>query len=413
MRGRHGHDYRRTALFCIPGEDEVLDPENIGDSRRRPEKVGPGTHVTRLFAGIFGQTVNTMFSLDAYDYELPPELIAQQPAEQRDRSNLLILNRQSGSRAHSVFADLYQLLTPDDVLVVNNTAVVPGRLFGRKESGGKVEVLIADFAGGFMTDPETGGFVCECLVKAAKRPRPGTRFRFSRDLTAEVLASCNGTHTIRFDSETDFEDTIDRIGEVPLPPYIKRDQNKAVRPDDRLAYQTVYASQRGAVAAPTAGLHFTDDLLNKIRSTGVRVVPITLHVGYGTFSPVRVSDIRAHTMHPERFYLSGESADQINAARASKKRVIAVGTTCVRTLEYALNDTGQIASGGGQCDLFIYPGYRFRAVDAMITNFHLPKSTLLMLVSAFAGRENILNAYREAIRRKYRFYSYGDAMFIC
>jgi S-adenosylmethionine:tRNA ribosyltransferase-isomerase len=354
-----------------------------------------------------------MFSLDAYDYELPSELIAQQPVEQRDQSNLLILNRQNGSRVHSIFADLYRLLTPDDVLVVNDTQVVPGRLYGRKDSGGKVEVLIADFAGGSVTDPATGSFTCECLVKAAKRPRPGTRLHFSRDLSAEVLASRNGTHTIRFHSETDFENTIDRIGEVPLPPYIKRDQKKASLTDDRLAYQTVYASQRGAVAAPTAGLHFTEQLLEKIKFKGIRVVPITLHVGYGTFSPVRVSDIRSHKMHPERFHISGESADRINTARALKKRVIAVGTTCVRTLEYALHDNGQISPGSGRCDLFIYPGYRYKVVDAMITNFHLPKSTLLMLVSAFAGRENILKAYREAIRRKYRFYSYGDAMFIC
>lgn len=354
-----------------------------------------------------------MFSLNAYDYELPPELIAQQPVEQRDRSNLMILNRQNGSCAHSVFADLCRLLTPDDVLVVNNTAVVPGRLFGRKESGGKVEVLIADFAGGFISDSETCGFVCECLVKAAKRPRPGTRLLFGRDLAAEVLASHNGTHTIRFHSETDFEDTIDRIGEVPLPPYIKRDRNKASRPDDRLAYQTVYASQRGAVAAPTAGFHFTEHLLDEIKSKGVRVVPITLHIGYGTFSPVRVTDIRHHQMHPERFHISEESADQINTARALKKRVIAVGTTCVRTLEYAFHDDGRIRPGNDRCDLFIYPGFRFKIVDAMITNFHLPKSTLLILVSAFAGRENILKAYQEAINKRYRFYSYGDAMFIC
>jgi len=353
-----------------------------------------------------------MFSLEAYKYDLPPELIAQHPMVKRDRSKLLILNRETGSRAHSVFIELYQFLAPDDVLVINNTAVVPGRLFGKKDSGGKVEVLLADFAGGSQTDPETGGFVCECLVKAARRPRPGTRLYFSEGVTAEVLASRNGTHTLKFDCEAGFEDMIDRIGEVPLPPYIKRGPNETVRPDDRSAYQTVYASQRGAVAAPTAGLHFTEHLLDKIKSKGVRVVPITLHVGYGTFSPVRVSDIRTHKMHPERFHISREAAERINSARALKKRVVAVGTTCVRTLEYALNDKGQLSAGSGRCDSFIYPGYRFKVVDAMITNFHLPQSTLLMLVSAFAGRENILEAYREAIRCKYRFYSYGDAMLI-
>jgi len=227
-----------------------------------------------------------------------------------------------------------------------------------------------------------------------------------------VLSSHNGTHTLKFRCDADFNDILDRIGEVPLPPYIKRDDHEALGHDDRSAYQTVYASQQGAVAAPTAGLHFTEHLLNKLKSKGICVVPITLHVGYGTFSPVRVSDIRSHKMHPERFYISKRTAQQINAARGSKKRVVAVGTTCVRTLEYAFNANGQLSSGSGLCDLFIYPGYRFKVVDAMITNFHLPQSTLLMLVSAFAGRENILKAYEEAIRCKYRFYSYGDAMLI-
>ena len=227
-----------------------------------------------------------------------------------------------------------------------------------------------------------------------------------------MLASHNGTHTLKFECDADFNDMLDRIGEVPLPPYIKRDGNEAVAHDDRSAYQTVYASQQGAVAAPTAGLHFTGNLLNRLKSRGICVVPITLHVGYGTFSPVRVSDIRSHKMHSERFYISKRAAEQINAARASKKRVVAVGTTSVRTLEYAFNDNGQLSSGTGRCDLFIYPGYQFKVVDAMITNFHLPQSTLLMLVSAFAGRENILQAYEEAIKKRYRFYSYGDAMFI-
>jgi S-adenosylmethionine:tRNA ribosyltransferase-isomerase len=353
-----------------------------------------------------------MFALDAYNYELPAELIAQQPMAKRDRSKLLILNRKDGNRAHSVFADLDQFLTSQDVLVINNTAVVPGRLFGKKDSGGKVEVLLADYAGGYEPDPGRGGFVCECLIKASRRPKPGTRLDFNAGLTAEVLASHNGTHTLKFQCDAEFNDMLDRIGEVPLPPYIKRDGNEAFGSDDRSAYQTVYASQQGAVAAPTAGLHFSEHLLNKLTSKGICVVPITLHVGYGTFSPVRVSDIRLHKMHPERFHISRRAAEQINAARASKKRVVAVGTTCVRTLEYAFNDNGQLSSGWGSCDLFIYPGYHFKVVDAMITNFHLPQSTLLMLVSAFAGRENILKAYDEAIKKRYRFYSYGDAMYI-
>lgn len=353
-----------------------------------------------------------MFALDDYNYELPAELIAQQPMTERDRSKLLMLDRQTGTCEHSVFSDLDQFLKPQDVLVINNTAVVPGRLFGHKESGGKVEVMLADYAGGFKPDPATGGFVCECLIKASRRPKPGTRLDFNAGLTAKVLAGHNGTHTLKFQCDAEFMDMLNRIGEVPLPPYIKRGDNQAVGHDDRSAYQTVYASQLGAVAAPTAGLHFTEHLLNKLKYKGICIVPITLHVGYGTFSPVRVSDIRSHKMHPERFHISEPAAEQINAARASKKRVVAVGTTCVRTLEYASSDNGQLSSGSGRCNLFIYPGYRFKVVDAMITNFHLPQSTLLMLVSAFAGRATIFKAYQEAIQKQYRFYSYGDAMFI-
>jgi S-adenosylmethionine:tRNA ribosyltransferase-isomerase len=354
-----------------------------------------------------------MFSLSKYDYELPPELIAQQPAAHRDRSHLLILDRQTGRCKHSVFCDLANLFSQDDVLVINNTAVVPGRLRGRKDSGGKVEVLISDFTGGNKLYSETDKYVFECLLKSAKPLKPGTRLYFDQGLEAEVMESRNGTHTVKFHSSGDFEDLIYKIGEVPLPPYIKRGPNNTAACDDRAAYQTVYATHKGAIAAPTAGLHFTQRLLDKLRSKGVKVVPITLHIGYGTFAPLRASDIRFHKMHSECFSISQASADTINTARAMRKRVVAVGTTCVRALEYAVNDKQELVSGSGSCDLFIYPGYRFKIVDAVITNFHLPQSTLLILVSAIAGRENILNAYQEAIRRKYRFYSYGDAMFIC
>lgn len=353
-----------------------------------------------------------MFSLSDYNYELPSDLIAQQPAIERDRSRLLIMNRQSGKCSHSVFRDLADWLSPDDVLVVNNTAVIPGRLHGRKDSGGKIEVLISDYAGGCRTDYEAGSFVCQCLVKASKPPKTGTWFHFDQGLKAQVIGSCNGTYTVEFQHHGDFDDLICRIGEVPLPPYLKRSRNRTISDIDRTAYQTVYASEKGAIAAPTAGLHFTDGLLEKLKSKAVSIVPITLHIGYGTFSPVRESDIRNHKMHSERFVISRASAERINNARDAAKRIVAVGTTCVRTIEYAANDSGKIVSGSGGCDLFIYPGYRFKVVNAMITNFHLPQSTLLMLVSAFAGRENILNAYQEAIRRHYRFYSYGDAMFI-
>jgi S-adenosylmethionine:tRNA ribosyltransferase-isomerase len=303
-------------------------------------------------------------------------------------------------------------LGSNDVLVLNDTEVIPARLHGRRDTGGKIEILISDYIGGCDIDAEPGQFICECLVKSAKSPKPGTWFYFDQGLKAEVMESRNGTHLIKFYAGADFEDLLYRIGEVPLPPYIKRSAEKNAECHDRASYQTVYAADRGAVAAPTAGLHFTAELLKKIESKGIEIVPITLYIGYGTFSPVRVSDIRKHKMHSERYSIPQASADRINTARAAGKRIVAVGTTCVRTLEYASNKNGELLHGDGCCDLFICPGHRFKVVDAMITNFHLPKSTLLMLVSAFAGRESILDAYREAIRRRYRFYSYGDGMFI-
>jgi S-adenosylmethionine:tRNA ribosyltransferase-isomerase len=250
------------------------------------------------------------------------------------------------------------------------------------------------------------------MVKASKRPAPGMRLYFAEDLTAEILSSGNGTHTLKFSTGDDFEKVLERIGKVPLPPYIKRNSGDLNSCDDRSSYQTVYASHKGAVAAPTAGLHFTKQLLDKLSANGNQIAPLTLHVGFGTFLPVRSDDIRNHSIHSEQFAISDESAEIINSARTNGKRVIAVGTTCVRTLEYASDGNGGVAAGSGCCDLFIYPGYKFKTVDGMITNFHLPQSTLLMLVAAFAGRQNVLNAYQQAINRKYRFYSYGDAMLI-
>jgi S-adenosylmethionine:tRNA ribosyltransferase-isomerase len=353
-----------------------------------------------------------MFSLNDYNYKLPVDLIAQKPAEQRDRSNLLHLDRQTGALSHHSFNEIGAFLKPGDVLVVNDTAVIPGRLEGKKSTGGKVEVLISDYAEGCKSSQKNGNFVCNCLVKASKRPGPGTWLYFADGLKAEVLDTRNGAHTLKFYFHGDFETLLDRIGQVPLPPYIKRDHSGVPPWDDKASYQTVYAGPRGAIAAPTAGLHFTEELLNKLRADGVSIVTLTLHVGYGTFLPVRVADIREHQMHSEQFTICAKSAETINNARNCGKRVVAVGTTCVRTLEYAVNSDGYVAAGSGSCDLFIFPGYRFKTVNAMITNFHLPQSTLLMLVSAFTGRNNVLNAYREAISRKYRFYSYGDAMFI-
>jgi S-adenosylmethionine:tRNA ribosyltransferase-isomerase len=364
----------------------------------------------RVFAFI-NKTIK-MYALSDYNYELPAELIAQKPVDRRDQSNLLLVDRLTGELAHHRFHVLDRFLRPGDILVVNNTAVIPGRLLGRKDSGGKVEVLICNFGGNGNSQARNAQRVYECLVKAAKPLKPGRKLYFDEALGAEVIDRRNGTYTIRFDSKGDFETLLDRIGQVPLPPYIRRSPKLEPPCDDRSAYQTVYASEKGAVAAPTAGLHFTPELFEKLKAAGIEAVSLTLHVGYGTFLPVRSEDIRFHHMHAEAYSIPVHVAEKINSAREAGGRIVAVGTTCVRSLEYASDSTGYVRAGNGCCDLFVYPGYRFKAVDAMITNFHLPKSTLLMLVSAFAGRQNVLHAYQEAIKRKYRFYSYGDAMLI-
>ena len=353
-----------------------------------------------------------MYLLTDYHYELPPDRIAQKPVNRRDTSRLLRMDRETGELAHQTFSDLPGYLSAPDVLVINNTQVIPGRLHGRKETGGKAELLILNYGSDTSRTGDDGSVICECLVKASKRPRPGTRFFFDHDLEAEVLESGEMMHTVRFSCPGDFDALLHKIGKMPLPPYIKRNGNGGAPCDDQETYQTVYAARKGAIAAPTAGLHFTEALLDQIRARGVKIVTVTLHVGYGTFVPVRVSDIREHQMHSEWYSVSQETADVINQAKAEGGRVIAVGTTSVRTLEYVAGKYGQLKEDAGNCDLFIYPGYDFRMVDAMITNFHLPESTLLMLVSAFAGREKMLNAYRTAVEEKYRFYSYGDAMFI-
>jgi S-adenosylmethionine:tRNA ribosyltransferase-isomerase len=343
-----------------------------------------------------------MFRLDDYNYDLPEALIAQQPVAQRDRSRLLHLARVTGDVRHGRFDDIAGLLDSGDVLVLNNTRVIPGRLLGRKETGGQVEALILDFAQGAAQG------VFTCLVKASRRPKLGTRLLFDQGVTATVVALQERTCSLAFEGAADFEQTLERIGHMPLPPYIRRGDTDT----DHTTYQTVYAEQKGAIAAPTAGLHFTRELLERLAQKGVQIVYVTLHVGYGTFLPVECDDIRDHRMHAEWFSLPATTADAVNAAKKDGRRAVAVGTTCVRTLEYCARPDGQLAAQSGQCDLFIYPGYAFKAVDAMITNFHLPKSTLLMLVSAFTGRETILSAYEEAVREKYRFFSYGDAMLI-
>lgn len=350
-----------------------------------------------------------MYRLNDYDYRLPPELIAQTPAPDREGSRLLHLMRADGSIRHRRFEHIVDLLQPSDLLVVNNTRVVPGRLYGRKPSGGKVELLILDYG---QTDAGGDGRrIFQCLIKASKAAAVGSRLIFDEGLVGEVQDFAGGIYTVRFSSPQPFDALLERIGRMPLPPYIQR---SASRPDpvDRQRYQTVYARERGAIAAPTAGLHFSEALLSRIRERGVRVAAITLHVGYGTFVPVRVDDIRDHRMHDEWFSISADTADRINQARRMGRRVVAVGTTSVRTLEYAADGDGFIAPGSGRCDLFIYPGYRFKVIDVMLTNFHLPRSTLLMLVSAFVGRETVLKTYAEAVKEKYRFFSYGDAMLI-
>ncbi len=349
-----------------------------------------------------------MYSLNDYDYDLPEERIAQTPVAGRDQSKLLFMERTTGKIAHHKFSDIYDLLSPSDVLVINNTEVIPARLLGQKETGGKAEVFILDYPGDKKNRIDNGEYVCRCLIKSSKRPKDGTTLIFDQQLKANVVNFKAGVYVVKFSYKGNFEQIIDRIGHVPLPPYIKRNDDK----NDRTFYQTVYASQKGAVAAPTAGLHFSLRLMKKLKEKGVKIVALTLHVGYGTFLPVRVSDIRDHRIHSEWYSISKETADRINESKKKGHRIVAVGTTAVRTLEYAGKENGIVAQGEGSCDLFIYPGYKFKTVDAMLTNFHLPKSTLLMLVSAFSTRDNVLNAYKAAIEKQYRFFSYGDAMLI-
>jgi len=351
------------------------------------------------------------FRLSDYDYDLPKEKIAQTPCKNRSESRLLHLDRKVGTIFHYHFADITKLLKRDDLLVINNTRVVPARLFGEKETGGKIEVLIIDYAAGIEHLERTGFFQCNCLIKASQSPKKGARLLLEKQVEARVESVKAGVSEIKFLNGKKFLEFLKNFGKIPLPPYIKRDDN-ACGQDDRENYQTVYASREGAVAAPTAGLHFTKALMGELLNKGIEIAPITLHVGYGTFVPVKVNDIRDHQIHSETFDLSRETADTINRAKDKNRRVIAVGTTSVRTLEFLCDEKGRVKPATGSCDLFIYPGYHFKCVDAMITNFHLPESTLLMLVSAFYNRQKILDAYREAKLKDYRFFSYGDAMLI-
>jgi S-adenosylmethionine:tRNA ribosyltransferase-isomerase len=353
-----------------------------------------------------------MFDLSDYTYDLPEDLIAQKPCDVRSDSRLLHIQRQTHAVSHRRFADLPGLLHPGDLLVVNDTRVIPARLFGKKATGGRVEVLIIDYAQGMQYLEKTGSFQCNCLVRASKMPKAGSVVYFTDQITGRVVSVRDGICEILFSGGQQFVAYLKTEGSLPLPPYIRRDPETGPVLEDRENYQTVYAKNDGAVAAPTAGLHFTDSLMNQLAQNRIDMVHLTLHVGYGTFVPVRVKDIREHQIHSEYYSLSPAAAQKINAAKDQGRRVVAVGTTSVRTLEFTSDDRGRVASGTGMCDLYIYPGFRFRCVDAVITNFHLPKSTLLMLVSAFYDRQRMLDAYAEAVAEKYRFFSYGDAMLI-
>lgn len=337
--------------------------------------------------------------IEEFDYFLPEELIAQYPNE-RGKSRLLVLNRNTGNIEHRMFEDVIEYLNPDDVLVLNNTKVIPARLYGKKETGGKVEIFVLK---------KLKDNIFEVLAGPGRKARVGDKIKFSDDFYCIIkdIKRDSGTRIVEFFGE-DIESMIEKIGEIPLPPYIKRKPEEI----DKTRYQTIYASIKGAVAAPTAGLHFTDELLMKIREKGVKIVYITLHSGLGTFRPVKVKEIEKHKMETEYFKISDSTAKIINIAKEKGKKIICVGTTTIRTLETIANLNGFVMEYEGETNLYIYPPYKFKVCDKIITNFHLPKSTLLILVSAFAGRENILKVYEEAIRQKYRFFSYGDAMLI-
>ena len=340
--------------------------------------------------------------IGSYDYHLPVSQIAQHPAGKRDSSRMLVLDRKTGAVTDRIFRDIVEYIRPEDVLVLNNTKVFPARLVGEREpGGGKAEL--------FLVRPAGDG-VWDALARPGRKLRKGARVRFGKELRAEVLdVLADGKRRVRFEGEGSIDDLIDRAGRMPLPPYIRRDEPD---PEDRERYQTVYAREKGAVAAPTAGLHFTPGILNQLRGRGTTIAEVTLHVGYGTFEPVRVDDLRNHTVASEWINVPEAAAEAVNAAKERGGRVIAVGTTPTRTLESAVDEQGRIQPLKGETSLTITPGYPFRVVDGLLTNFHLPKSSLLVLVSAFAGRENVLAAYQHAVESRYRFYSYGDCMVI-
>ena len=333
-------------------------------------------------------------------FDLPEELIAQVPILDRSSSKLMVLDKETGEITHKVFKDIIDYLNPGDCLVLNDTRVIPARLIGAKEdTGGKIEFLLLK-----RNEDDTW----ETLVKPGKRAKIGTRFSFGEGkLIAEVVGMGNdGARIVKFEYEGIFEEVLDELGNMPLPPYITE------RLEERERYQTVYSKHNGSAAAPTAGLHFTDELLQQIKDKGVDIAFVTLHVGLGTFRPVKVDDVLEHDMHSEYYMVTQEAADKINKAKENGNRIITVGTTSTRTIESVADENGKMKAASGWTKIFIYPGYKFKVVDNLITNFHLPESTLIMLVSALAGKDNVLNAYKCAVENKYRFFSFGDAMFI-
>lgn len=335
-----------------------------------------------------------------FDFELPQELIAQDPLEDRSGSKLLILDKDTGKTEHRIFRDIVSYLNPGDCLVINNTKVIPARLYGVKEgTEAHIEILLLK---------RRENDIWETLVKPGKKAKPGTKIIFGDGLlTGEVIDVVEeGNRLIQFSYEGIFEEILDRLGQMPLPPYITRQLQ------DKDRYNTVYAVHSGSAAAPTAGLHFTPELLEEIRAKGVEIAPVTLHVGLGTFRPVKVDDVEKHHMHSEFYMITEESAQKINHAKEAGHRVICVGTTSCRTIESAADENGRLKECSGWTEIFIYPGYQFKILDALITNFHLPESTLIMLVSALAGKEHVMAAYEEAVKERYRFFSFGDAMMI-
>jgi S-adenosylmethionine:tRNA ribosyltransferase-isomerase len=337
-----------------------------------------------------------------FDYDLPEELIAQQPLARRENSRMLVVNRRENAFADDDFVNFPDFLKKGDVLVLNNTKVFPARLLGEKETKAKIELFLVR---------ELENQTWETLARPARRLKTGTKIFFGEKLAAQVLEkNVEGRCIVKFESEGDFDEVLEATGQTPLPPYIKREDGDFDK--DRERYQTVFAKQRGAIAAPTAGLHFTPEVLDKIKDSGVSLVEITLHVGYGTFEPVRVNDLSRHKVAAERYEIAETSARILNEAKANGQKIIAVGTTTTRALESSATADGKIQSGNGLADLTITPGYKFKAIDGLLTNFHLPQSSLLVLVSTFAGHQLIMKAYRHAVASRYRFYSYGDCMLI-